>query len=122
MIYTGDELLRLIDDGLNHASDECDKRGITTDDLLRSCVEEIVKLKSERDDAVRRMEQGWIQVCAEPAINEFKQQADEAKAALAEARGTLLWLNSVVRWLGVEIHNRIDRALAKTSDAAKDNS
>lgn len=42
MIYTGDELLQRID--------EARKQGIAPDDLLHSCVEEIVKLRGKDEE------------------------------------------------------------------------
>jgi len=62
------------------------------DDLARRNAE----LTTERDDAVKRMEQGWVQVCAEPAIKHFKDEADRLarrNAELEKAAKAVVWFD-----------------------------
>ncbi len=53
---------------------------------LAALAERVKELTLERDDAIRRMEAGWVQVCAEPAIKHFKEAAERAEGESAALR------------------------------------
>lgn len=55
--------------------------------------DEIERLRAERDDAVKRMQDGWIEVCQAtfpPLFEKLRAERDEAVRRLAEAERLLI--------------------------------
>lgn len=78
--------------------------------LFSQAAAALAAMAMERDDAVRRMEQGWVQVCAEPAIKHFKDAAEQAERERDEAQEQFQSLRDATR----NLLTTIDEAARQT--------